>query len=380
MRATPVSLIPGRDGTLHRRIWRGAPLALLALVTLFELRILRLLDAPWVQLTAYAEQKVVLGQALMKAYQNRLLGTVIIDGLARSLGLTYQTAHGLVTGAIIAATNLVIYRLFVSLTRDWRTAMVSACTCIGLFVGLHDQRWLYVWDCIDAAVFALFAYGVFARRGVGFFAALFAVEILNREAALFIALWLVLDAVGVIRPGLKLCVRDRHKLASGVALMAVGALWTVLVREAFWTPPPDRLVPVWDVFEGEMGNQLQLIENVKRMAWSFTNPAFEPLVPVLLVALGVYFWRHRRDLDGHTGRALILLASLVTATLTLGVVHEVRIFHVLIPFVVAFHLTFTRRIAERRSRPSIEIVRAPSARAGHDAPRPDRLQYEGTAP
>ncbi|HZZ39620.1 MAG TPA: hypothetical protein VFE06_10830, partial [Acidobacteriaceae bacterium] len=61
------------------------------------------------------------------------------------------------------------------------------------FCYLLSPPWLYAWDYLGVVAFFVFVIMVVARKTWPWFVVLFAVAILNRESAEFIALWMVID-------------------------------------------------------------------------------------------------------------------------------------------------------------------------------------------
>src|SRR5262249_54799888 len=68
--------------------------------------------------------------------------------------------------------------------------------------------WLFSWDFIDIIIFILFVDLVLSEASLRWVIGLFAVAIWNRDSAIFIALWLILD------PLVRLLYRRQYKLPS----------------------------------------------------------------------------------------------------------------------------------------------------------------------
>ncbi|EDN70510.1 membrane protein [Beggiatoa sp. PS] len=124
------------------------------------------------------------------------------------------------------------------MTDDNRLSVRYTLYFVAFFIALSDSNWLYLWDFLDIIVFTLFIYGILAYKNNWYFLFVFGIAILNKESGLFIALWLILDALIEKRDtnsfyfAMKL--RDLKRLFLGIALLVGGIFFVEWIRDALF--------------------------------------------------------------------------------------------------------------------------------------------------
>ncbi len=199
---------------------------------------------------------VTTGHPHWRVYQNRVLGPYLIKGLASMLSGDFTDAYLVLLVVTLALAGYQAWRIGEKIG-GVRTGWFALITLHLLFMLMFSRSWLYIWDFIGLNVFLAFVELVLSKRLWYWFAALFAVAILNRESGQFIALWMMLEPVcrWLVRRSLT-GKPDLHMLISGAACAVVGA-WlinylrtTLLVEEVGFnliggTPPGYGLNFFW---------------------------------------------------------------------------------------------------------------------------------------
>jgi hypothetical protein len=182
----------------------------------------------------------------------------------------------------------------------------------------------------------LFAYAIFTEARLGWFVALFAVALFNRESALFIPLWLVLSALPA-----------RHELQRnsfggrfwiGLVGLAFGLVAIREVRSALFrsdrahygtnTPWGNHFKPAANVF--------QFVRAVREGDWrAFAVYAALACAAYLVVVA-------RPLLPGLARRVPVLLACMAGSIFLFAVVLETRTWLFTVPFLLFIHGAATR--------------------------------------
>lgn len=313
-------------------------LALLAgVVALVQMRLVILIFGPQYRLSVEAAQGVLRGEPHWRVYQSRLLGPWLVEAVSRLVG-SFITAHVVCMVVLFAAAGFVVLW---QLRRDHGASapmLAGYLAFVVLVVCCFQRPWLYVWDCIDLLLFALFS--AFVCRGLRWpaFAALYSVAIVNREGALFIALWLILDPLVrwlLDRRKTRSARLDHAPLLAGIVLLAAGVALVEWLR--------DRLLvrEVGPELVGEVAGagpryHLMLADNLARLGEAVTSPSYAMsfLVPFALLAFVVFSVAVARRDPYTRGAAAVVHLALVAAIVVFGSLFETRIYLVLVPFAV----------------------------------------------
>jgi len=204
----------------------------MAALTFLEFRAVALIQGQHITEQVSAAQGVLSGHPPWRLYQSRLLGPLLAGGLAHITHRPFALAYNVVTRSLLLLSNAVCYGLFFRLGRNRRLAWGYTLAYAGLFVVLQDIKWLYLWDYVDLVVMLCFAFLVFTRTNLALLSVLFLGELLNREAATFIGLWIMLTAVRMpIGQGAKRIQISPVPLLVGGGLIVAGAAWTQWIRQ-----------------------------------------------------------------------------------------------------------------------------------------------------
>ena len=295
-----------------------------------------------------AEYEVIQGTAASEPLTNRLLGPFLVLLISR-LGFPFVVSLVVFNLLMVISLHQVMFLILFRLTdRSYEKSFRYLILFAFLLIAFQDYWWLFTWDYIDVLVFSIFIYGVSQGVSLPFFGVLFLVGILNRESGLFIALWLVIDAFN-FRPdrqskfNFKLEFVDKRKLLLGILLLLGGIVYIQLVRDYRFTETAanigDGLAPK------TLGNHIVLGENI----WNLLAAnliSINIINTFFILGLPIYFYSNRSKFNELISKCVLLFACILGAIFTFGVINETRIFFILIPFLLFFHMTFSNRRAE----------------------------------
>ncbi len=325
-------------------------LALLILLTLVEIKVVNMMHIDTANRIVSASHGVVIGIPQWRVYQNRLLGPWFVYVLSRLFsGGKYDHAYGTFTSVALLAVNILTYSLFHRLGRSRRAALCYAFAGMAAFVGLQDQEWVYSWDYLDLLIFTAFSFGVYTQRDWPYFLGLFLIELLNREAAAYISLWMVLDSVKVRESGGDgVPLQRRYTLQAtpllvGIVTFAGGEIWTQWVRLRLFKH--SEFSDVGADLKHLHGNTLSLPGNLADFAKyiTATTPQLHFLDFLIIPALLAYFWRSRRFLSPPSLKLVIVIIAMLIGIVLYAKIAEPRVFLSVLPLVLFLHWDVSRR-------------------------------------
>jgi hypothetical protein len=228
-------------------------------------------------------------------YHSRLLGPELL----RLLGNDRSAVLWLVFLAALAGGWLA-----------WEVSGIAGLAIYHLGVIATMLSFFMSWDILEPVIFMAFVCFVVSSKPWWWFAALFAVAIFNRQSAMFIALWMVIEGS-----------RERHHslVLAGLGCGAFG-------------------VGIMKALQGGEMYQSRLLENLGKfnpVGGALTDfgvhvtPLYLMMIYAVVIAMSVHFMRSGRFALGATYLALL------AATLPFGVVSETRIYRDFVPLLVA---------------------------------------------
>lgn len=271
---------------------------------------------------------ILAGRSFSPAFQNRLLGPWLLQGLVEWAGVSPSQAFSILLFVFLACAHAVSFESLRRLLGSVPSALqVTALSCAA-FLFLTDSVWLKAWDAPDYLVFQLLAAAILWRARPGWIAALFAVAIWNRESALFMALWLMLSAVDwrSRTPRSWPRVARYRVLGLGAALGALGAGLVIALRRGLWLGSNDQLPTLTAT-----GNHFKLWDNLGWLRGAFSSPSPELVVIACLalaLALGI---AGARRLSSSGVACLLLLGAMALANLLFAQIEEIRVWIACIP-------------------------------------------------
>lgn len=295
-------------------------------------------------------ETVTQGQPLWRAFANRLLAPYSIE-LISYLGLSYVQAHQVFVLLMTLAQNFLMFSLLLNLTeRDrgatWRYFLIY----IALFLLVQDKE-SFSWDYFDLLFFTLFSWMVFSGQPWRYFLLLFPLALINRESALFMAVYLVLDGLQFSRQGWRLSLHRRstaHLVLGGLFLVG-GLLFVEWLRglnfvTSFYAGYGLDLDHRW------FGNHFQLLTNLKDLFWD-NFQSLDILNSLLFSGFVLYpVWLASVTEDHAPERHLRFLMtyySVMLGILIFGLVNESRLYLILIPMLLFYDLAVRQQKARR---------------------------------
>lgn len=281
---------------------------------------------------------VATGHPFWRTFQSRVLGPYFIKALALGSTENYTAAYISFHIVSMAVGAFLCWRLGRKYSGSERSALTALLLFIFFFVSLLSPPWLYVWDFLDIVVFFVFIDFVLSERPLAWFVGLFAVAIWNRDSADFIALWLILDPL--VRHFYQR--RDRRSAAplewkrmlAGALCIAAGLIIAAVLKHTLLIEETAAVIPTDTPLKAGATYNFVLPVNIEILRHEFftIRVLFAIAFIAAAVSLGLKF--ARLDPYRYLGLYLTELA-LVAAALVFGIINELRIFLVLLPFVVA---------------------------------------------
>jgi len=285
-----------------------------------------------------AAKGVVLGQPHWLAYQNRLLGPYTVEFISQLLPLNYCAALNLFNLITLIIEYFVLYLSLLKYSKYNYSLSITYVIYFSFMLLGIQHYWSYTWDAIDVIIFTLFAYFIFSKKSIGYFIILFLIEILNRESALFIALFIIIDAFSVntsLRT-IKTIAVDKVKVIVGLLLLISGMIYTKFIRELLFVKSSLKGVGA-DLEHQITGNHFKLPINIEQFLLNFTNMNF--INSVFIIFMLLYLYLNFKKFDVVQIKALILFIGLLVSIIMFGVINETRMFTILLPFLIFFHLS-----------------------------------------
>jgi hypothetical protein len=214
---------------------------------------------------------------------------------------------------------------------------------------------------------------VLSGRSWRWFAVLFAVAILNRESAFFIAIWMMLHPICRWLLGrldlTPVSPFDRAMALAGLATMVIGAGVVHLLRQTLLVAEAGpRLFRDAHLHQAELARPLRNLEPNLQAAWaSMAHPNYDmgfvvPLFVLLAVACSIALaWRYPLQLLAF---GLVSL-GMATGAVAIAVLFETRILLNLVPVVLTAALVLQRREvgwAKANATPNLAVLWRRAAR------------------
>lgn len=302
------------------------------LLTMVELRFLHVFLGQHISEWIDASHGIVIGQPHWRAVAHRILAPYIVHGLSQ-VTASYQAALIWFLGTALFAAKVLWFYLVERLTGSAIVALRYTVLFSAMFVMMQDRMWILPWDIVDLLVFSLFAYGIYKGCSIRFFVVLFFVELFNREAALFIALWILLEGMRFVDPRgwWTLEVVHRGRAVLGGALMIGGMAVTKWLRDTLFETSHFTWVGT-DEAHRLIGNHIYFSRNVGDFFRNFASLE-NAAISLGLLAVVVLLKRAWRKEDRMV-RLTLLWGAMVFNIFFFGLINETRMWQMLIPFVL----------------------------------------------
>ena len=245
------------------------------------------------------------------AYQNRLLAPYSVYGISL-FGISFEEALMVFYVLAIIAQTIILYVLLLNCTKNNHSLSILYVIFFSfMFIGIQ-HTWFYTWDSLEIIFFMLFSWGIWRKKPAWYFIALFFVALTNKESAIFIAVFLVIDAFqfqnrkGSFLPAIKLS--SLRKLVTGSFLTLFGVAYTKLVRDYLFivSSKPDLGD---DSSHRVLGNHFTLPENLQAF---FSGNLLSPDIinSLFIIGLVVYLlWSFDRFEEQDYKAFIIIMPS-----------------------------------------------------------------------
>jgi hypothetical protein len=314
----------------------------LLVVCVFVTRLLTMLQSHMLGEVMLGTQGILHGTPLFRVFQNRLLGPILVDGTHWIFRQNYEDSYRLTMSLLECLSIISCYGLVRNITKQASLGLLGAASFSFAVLLVQDARYFYIWDAIDLTTMLIFAYVVFhAKADLRILLPLFFVELLNRESAAYIPLWMII--YGVSRYNCRAGFRSSSNKASvligalGCVLLAFGAWWTEELRMLLFKHSCVASVNL-DSTHG-MGQWFELVNNLQGLS-AFFNPADFALA--LLCTVGIIYMCY--SLSRQSGRdcypIIVLLAGMLSSVWMFGIVDETRVWLDYVPFGIVYVFTF----------------------------------------
>ncbi len=320
----------------------GAILAIFSSIALFRLVMFIFLPANYVA-SAEISRGITTGHPALLTLQSRVLAPYMVKALsfivealsfivkARVFGSVnyYVMAYIWFHIATVAIAAFLCWRLGRKYGGNDQSALLALTVFVACFALLLSPPWLHSWDFIDIIVFLVFIDFVLSGSSLPWFLGLFSIAIWNRDSAIFIALWLVLDPLARVfyqhRYKLPRTPFEWQRVLAGAICIAAGLMLAELLK---------RLLTVEAGFPGRYNLVFEYNMHMLKDSVTDVTHKFWIAVPAFLVMVtGLGAVLVRRDPQRYLTIYFIEL-SLLVALFLFGWFYETRIFLILIPFVV----------------------------------------------
>ena len=303
-------------------------------------KILMALHLPNVESLISAAYGVTEGRPHWLAYQNRLLGPYSILSISTIAGISFKAAWAVYQAVTLHFFCILVFWILKREGLSPKDAITYLIFILFAFLSLqHDL--FFPWDNIDLILFTLFAYGIIKSYSIRFFLAIFLIGILNRESALFIAAFLILDSVKFSKGKFSFKLAKPKSLLIGLGMLIAGIFYTKIVRHLLFVSNRDGLP---DTKHELIGNHIYLFFNLKNFFFNnFTNQYF--YISIFIISSFGYFLRNFRNMDDRQLKLLIISLVLFTNILIFGVITESRMLFILLPFFLFLWLSINQKIS-----------------------------------
>ncbi len=317
---------------------------------MFEVHTLQLIQDHGFAREVLGAAGILRGEPEYRVFQNRLLGPAIVELTAKATGQPFTPTYALCLSLLIALSNVLCFTLVRRVTGKSITALAATTAFVVAVVFMQDTSWFFLWDAIDLSTMVVFAYAVFyAKNDLRILVPLFLVELLNRESAEFIALWIVIVAVQQLwdeASGRRFSKAGLAQLFTGSALLVGGTLWTKWLRTELFRRSFDSRIGL-DLKHSKDGQWITLLENLR--VETLTHEVASFVIAIIACSAIAYMLSRLFVLKGRDSyQEIIQITAMALAVWIFGRVDETRVWLEFIPFGIFFAFTIQPAIAENK--------------------------------
>jgi len=266
-----------------------------------------------------------------ETWQNRLLSPYLIKLISFS-GLSFvQSIKLFFLLTLIANAFAVVLLLHHYNDNKFYNVMLLV---VYFFVFLLLQkRILMPFDPIDMLVFTFFVYGIAKNKGDLFFLILFSLSLINRESAIFIAVYFILDSIKFYKESNKNYVINYKKIITAFILILIAIFYIHSTRKYLYI---DTIKCEDDYMF--LGNFIYLADNLKAIFFeNFLRP-HQQLHTVLILFPFLYFALKLRFFSEKFVKCFLLMIIIFVNILIFALFIEKRVHLIFLPFFLVMFL------------------------------------------
>ena len=321
-------------------------IVLVVILSLIEYRLVIFFHIRSLKSIIEATLGVTTGVPHWRVYQNRLLGPFSVKYLSHIFYAPYPQMYLFFTMGLHVLKNLLCFCLINRLTGCSRISLRYTLYFVVCFIFLQTVGWLYIWDYLDVIIFTMFLYGVLTHKKNWYFLLTFCLALLNKESGLFIALWMILDALieksDESRFYFSITSRHLRRLLLGVVLVVGGIFFVDFVRDALFVKSSVRVDSIHTGIAYGKHIHVKLLKNPTILLNNIRTPTFilNFLVNILILAVPVFIIANRKKIDDTIFKLVLILLSVYGTILVFGEINETRVYSILIPFFIFLSVRF----------------------------------------
>ncbi|MCD6115850.1 hypothetical protein J7K93_02450 [bacterium] len=287
----------------------------------------------------HIDEGILHGTPPWRVFQNRLLVPFLAKLISVCCNISIKEASKIFIFILIIFQNFLMYGVMVNISGERRIGLKYSLVMSGLFLIFQDDRYILLYDYLDIVIFTYLAWLIYQKKPLIHFIILFIISLFNRESALFIPIWLIMDAC-IFQLRFPFVKFRLFRSLTGVGLLLSGIIFTKLIRDVFFKTSMLKEVGI-DAEHSIIGNHLHLSENIHSIIWDnfFGTDIIVNIFLFCLIWFIIYSNLKLRSQDILKYSLLIvfmLLSNLVFAWIT-----ETRIFFNLIPLILILYWNLT---------------------------------------
>jgi hypothetical protein len=322
---------------------------IILLGTIVEYRVVAAIHGPgWYTEVPGVALQIAYGQADWEFTAGRVLLPQTVRWIATHQLVEWTTVWLWSVFTCLVIGNAVSYFGLWASRQTRGIAAPFAITQAAAFVAFQDTHVLNPSDLVDYITWAWFAMLVFRRSAWWWYVPLFALEIHNREVALFIPMWLLIDrSLSFERINGRWHISLRRVLVAGVACASIpaGAAYVRWLRHYCLTrtiPPhsePQKWGQVWG-WPSNVAGFKQAFHSGPYVTtgWQTRVEEWAFMAGTVMLVIGLVRFSVVTRRVGMALKLAILIGGFYGASLAFGLCDELRVWLCLIPFAMLLFL------------------------------------------
>ena len=272
------------------------------------------------------------------AYQNRLLGPYSILSISKLTGISFRSAWAYFNAITLQIFCIMFFWILRYEGIQLKKAIGYLIFFLFSFLILQDY-FFYAWDSIDLIIFTCFAYFILKSFSKSYFLFIFLLGILNRESALFIPIYLIIDGFQFPKGLFSLRLVKTQSFLMGITMIIGGMMYTKIIRDFLFISKSDGMPDVNHL----IGNHIYLIQNLQNLFFFNLTNGYIYVTIFLIFSFGYFFFKSliMRDVEI---KLLIMSFIIFLNILIFGLINETRMHFILLPFFFFLWLSLNKKI------------------------------------